>query len=113
MAIRIDTVDASHASITFSLTEDEAEGMVSVVGTFNEWTPGVDELHEDQPGRKVATVQAPYGEEIFFRYLGEGGRWFDDPDEGGRIPPIPSAKATVADKPPAGDDFMAPGQDQA
>ena len=54
---------------------------VSVVGSFNDWTPGRHELrpHGDQSTRSVE-VNVPRGSTVHFRYLGHGDHWFDDAD---------------------------------
>lgn len=66
--------------VTFVLPDDAGAGAVSVVGDFNEWTPGVHPLVKRSNGTRSATVSVPPGSELRFRYLAEGGRWFDDED---------------------------------
>ena len=53
---------AESVKVTFALPLDLAAGRCSVVGDFNEWLPGTHELR------------------LRFRYLGENGNWFNDPD---------------------------------
>jgi hypothetical protein len=65
--------------VTFSLPQDEPRGRVSVVGSFNDWTPGVHELVPRRDGTRTVTVILPPGTHRF-RYLGEAGHWFDDAD---------------------------------
>jgi 1,4-alpha-glucan branching enzyme len=81
MAIRIN-VDprTSAAKVQLVLPDDVHDGPVSAVGTFNDWTPGRHRLVRRSNGTRSVTVQAMPGESIRFRYLGSGGRWFDDPD---------------------------------
>lgn len=67
--------------IVFSLPADEPPGRVSVVGSFNDWTPGQHPLQPRATGRRSATVEVAAGVAIQFRYLGENGFWFDDPDD--------------------------------
>lgn len=64
-------------TITFSLSADE--GAVSVVGNFNDWKPGVHVLGGRGKIRSVS-VEVPADYIAVFRYLGEGGRWFDEPE---------------------------------
>jgi hypothetical protein len=64
-------------TITFSLPADE--GAVSVVGNFNDWTPQVHVLAGRGKTRSVR-VEVPGDYIAVFRYLGEGGRWFDEPE---------------------------------
>ena len=65
--------------LTFVLPADQPEGRVSVVGDFNEWTPGVHTLVKRSNGTRSVKVAVPPGASYEFRYLGEGGVWFDDP----------------------------------
>jgi 1,4-alpha-glucan branching enzyme len=63
--------------VTFSIPADEPPGAVSVVGDFNDWEPGRHELQERRNGTRSISVTLPPGT-YHFRYLGTGGRWFDD-----------------------------------
>ena len=65
------------ARITFALPVDEPDGIVSVVGDFNEWQPGRHELVRRRNGTRTVSVILPPGEHRF-RYLATGGVWFDD-----------------------------------
>lgn len=66
--------------ITFSLPAGQVDGFVSVVGNFNDWTPGRDVLRRRSNGTMSAAVTVPGDYIAVFRYLGEGGVWFDEPD---------------------------------
>ena len=66
--------------IQFILPDDIHDGPVSVVGTFNDWTPGVHKLVRRSNGTRSVSVEVPAGEDVRFRYLGSGGVWFDDED---------------------------------
>ena len=66
--------------LTFILPADHPAGTVSVVGTFNEWRPGTHVLKKRSNGTMSATVDVPEGSLVQFRFLGEGGWWFDEPD---------------------------------
>jgi 1,4-alpha-glucan branching enzyme len=66
--------------LTFALAADEPAGTVSVVGTFNDWTPGAHVLKKRSNGTRSVVVTVPAGSSVCFRYLGENGQWFDDPD---------------------------------
>ncbi len=71
------TTTADGIKVTFTLT---SEAPVSVVGDFNEWNPLAHPLKPRTNGtRSVAVVFAP-GSRTTFRYLEDGGRFFDDPD---------------------------------
>ena len=57
-----------------------AFGMPAVVGNFNDWTPGAHVLRRRSNGTRSVSVTVPTGSSVHFRYLGENGLWFDDPD---------------------------------
>jgi hypothetical protein len=81
MAIRILTgTDASRTKVQLVLPDNIHDGPVSAVGTFNDWTPGRHRLIRRSNGTRSVTVTVASGQELRFRYLGSGGRWFDDPD---------------------------------
>lgn len=81
MAIRVSTDDKSGTSkIQFVLPDDVHDGPVSAVGDFNDWRPGAHRLVRRSNGTRSASVLVPAGQPVRFRYLGSGGRWFDDPD---------------------------------
>lgn len=64
--------------VTFVLPADEPPGTVSVVGDFNDWDPFAHPLRRRANGTRSAAVTVPAGTTLRFRYLAEGGRWFDD-----------------------------------
>ena len=64
--------------ITFALPADEPDGAVSVVGSFNDWNPFAHPLRRRANRTRSAAVTVPAGSTLHFRYLAEGGRWFDD-----------------------------------
>jgi 1,4-alpha-glucan branching enzyme len=76
----ISTPDASHTKVQFVLPDDAHDGPVSAVGDFNDWTPGRHKLVRRSNGTRSVTLTVPTGQELRFRYLGSGGRWFDDPE---------------------------------
>jgi hypothetical protein len=63
--------------ITFALPVDQPAGIVSVVGDFNDWSPGRHELLLRRNGTRTVSVILPRGIHRF-RYLATGGVWFDD-----------------------------------
>ena len=65
--------------LTFVLPEEAPAGKVSVVGDFNGWTPGVHMLVRRSNGTRSVRVPVERGNSYRFRYLAEGGIWFDDP----------------------------------
>jgi 1,4-alpha-glucan branching enzyme len=64
--------------VTFVLPADEPTGAVSVVGDFNGWDPFSHPLRKRTNGTRSAVVKVPAGSRLHFRYLAEGGMWFDD-----------------------------------
>lgn len=63
--------------VTFRLPAMVANGGLSVVGDFNDWTPGATPMHHHD-GTHTASVLVEAGRHYAFRYLGEGGEWFND-----------------------------------
>jgi 1,4-alpha-glucan branching enzyme len=63
--------------LTFSLDDERP---VSVVGDFNGWDPTAHPLKPRANGRRSIAVVLPSGSRHAFRYLAEGGVFFDDPD---------------------------------
>ncbi len=69
--------------ITFSVEDPRP---VSVVGDFNGWDPMAHPLVRRSNGRRsVAVVLAP-GTSVRFRYLADGGEYYDDPHADGMEP---------------------------
>lgn len=64
--------------VTFALPHDAPSGAVSVVGDFNGWDPFAHPLRRRANGTRSATVTVKKGHTLHFRYLAEGGMWFDD-----------------------------------
>lgn len=65
--------------ITFTLPADHPAGAISVVGNFNDWTPGANPLVKRGKSQSTSVV-VPADYISVFRYLGENGQWFDDQD---------------------------------
>jgi len=68
--------------VTFTLPAREPAGAVSVVGNFNGWDPLAHPLRKRSNGGRSAAVTVPAGATLHFRYLAEGGHWFDDDTAG-------------------------------
>jgi len=64
--------------VTFTLPTDRPDGAVSVVGDFNDWDPFAHPLRRRTNGTRSAAVTVRAGSTLRFRYLAEGGMWFDD-----------------------------------
>ncbi|MFE3448805.1 isoamylase early set domain-containing protein [Nonomuraea sp. NPDC059194] len=93
-------------TLTFTLPA-EVSGPISVVGDFNDWDPYAHPMTVGDDGRHSVAVQVPQGLSFAFRYLRDGGFWFDDPqadayDPRGGILHVPAAtsgrSATGSDK---------------
>jgi len=72
--------------VTFSLPQDAPSGPVSVVGDFNDWTPGIHPLVKRAKGTRSVVLTVPKGSTITFRYLGDNDYWFDDEDADEQTP---------------------------
>ena len=70
--------------VTFVLPADEPPGAVSVVGDFNDWNPFAHPLRKRGNGTRSTVVSVPAHSTLRFRYLADGGRWFDDETAPGR-----------------------------
>lgn len=71
------TTTADGIKVTFTLT---SVASVSVVGDFNEWNPLAHPLKPRTNGTRSVAAVFPPGSRTTFRYLEDGGRFFDDPD---------------------------------
>jgi hypothetical protein len=69
--------------VTFCLPGDVPAGQVSVVGTFNDWVPGMHELKPRRDGTRTVSVPLSSGQ-YAFRYLASDGVWLDD-EQGGDL----------------------------
>lgn len=89
--------------LTFTLPPEQVPGPTSVVGDFNAWDPFAHPLTRGEDGWWRASATVRWDREVCFRYLAEGGVWFDDPDadrydeHGGHvIPAVRLAQAAEA-----------------
>ncbi len=64
--------------LTFVLPAGEPAGPVSVVGDFNGWDPLAHPLRPRANGTRSVAITVPAGTTVHFRYLADGGMWFDD-----------------------------------
>jgi 1,4-alpha-glucan branching enzyme len=63
--------------VTFELPAESMCGAVSVVGDFNGWRAGVTSF-QGRGSIRTASVDVEPGRRYRFRYLADGGCWFDD-----------------------------------
>lgn len=68
------------AKVTFALPLTEAPNAVSVAGDFNGWDPFQHPLKRRSNGMRSASIEVELPARIEFKYLAEGGVWFNDPD---------------------------------
>jgi 1,4-alpha-glucan branching enzyme len=68
--------DGHEVKVTFVVQRDAGEP-TAVVGDFNGWDPFATPLRRRR-GQLSATVRVAPGRRYAFRYLAEGGRWFND-----------------------------------
>ncbi len=64
--------------VTFVLPENHDALPASVVGDFNGWNPLAHPFRRRSNRTWSVAVQVEPGRRYRFRYLGDGGRWFDD-----------------------------------
>ncbi|MFO7252918.1 MAG: isoamylase early set domain-containing protein [Actinomycetes bacterium] len=64
--------------LTFALRAEQVPGPTSVVGDFNGWDPFAHPLRPAEDGTWRVTATVPADREVTFRYLADGGVWFDD-----------------------------------
>ena len=64
--------------VTFALPVDDPGVDVSVVGSFNDWDPFAHPMRPRANNTRSAAVTVKAGSTLHFRYLAEGGVWFDD-----------------------------------
>ncbi len=64
--------------VTFRLSGAEVQVGASVLGDFNDWSPGAHPLRRRRDGTYSATVSLPAGRVYRFRYLVDDERWLND-----------------------------------
>lgn len=74
-------VGTNQLKVTFAVPAGVADGHVAVVGDFNGWDPTTHPLHRCDDWLR-ASVVVETGRRYRFRYLAEGGQWFNDSDLG-------------------------------
>ncbi len=65
--------------LTFTVPVEDVPGPVSVVGDFNGWDPYAHPMPVENGVHQVRIAVGAH-EPVCFRYLAEGGVWFDDAD---------------------------------
>ncbi len=75
--IRCEPKGDGQVKVTFAVPAAGADERVSVVGDFNDWDPVATPLARRRETLR-ASVVLETGRRYAFRYLAEGGRWFND-----------------------------------
>ncbi|GAA3816881.1 hypothetical protein GCM10022226_41920 [Sphaerisporangium flaviroseum] len=89
--------------LTFTVPVDQAPNGLSLVGDFNDWDPYADPMRPDDGVYRVS-ITVPADQSVCFRYLGDGGVWFDDADadrhdgRGGHLEPALAHGSDAADR---------------
>ena len=68
-----------HVKVTFVLPGD-LDVPTSVVGDFIGWDPMAHPLKMRSNNTYSVSAELPRGERFTFRYLGDDGQWFNEPD---------------------------------
>ena len=76
--IRREKLPTGDTKVTFSLPLSEVPEPTSVMGDFNDWDPMTHPLKKRNNGTRSASVELSEGEVVQFRYLSDGGRWFNE-----------------------------------
>jgi 1,4-alpha-glucan branching enzyme len=71
--------------LTFSLSLADTPVPVSVLGDFNGWDPHAHPLKKRANGTRSASVVVPRGTAHAFKYLADGGTWFNDIEADGHV----------------------------
>jgi len=71
---------ADGVKLTFTLSLDDTPNPVSVLGDFNGWDEHAHPLKKRSNGTRSVSVTVPAGGRYQFKYLAEGGTWFNDVD---------------------------------
>ena len=84
--IRKTKTNGEKVTVTFILPENHPYGATSVVGDFNNWNPNTHAFQKQENDTFSISVILPTGQQFRFRYLGEGGKWFDEDASDGYEP---------------------------
>jgi 1,4-alpha-glucan branching enzyme len=74
------TKDKAGVKVTFTLSLADTPSPVSVLGDFNGWDPHAHPLKKRSNGTRSVSVVMPAGAAYSFKYLADGGTWFNDVD---------------------------------
>jgi 1,4-alpha-glucan branching enzyme len=69
---------ADGVKLTFTLSLDDTPNPVSVLGDFNDWNVHAHPLKKRSNGTRSVSVTVPKRGRYQFKYLAEGGTWFND-----------------------------------
>jgi hypothetical protein len=78
MMIRCEqTKRGDQVKVMFTVPSDRATGAIAVVGDFNQWNPGANPMKR-KGDLYTASLMLSVGRRYAFRYLTDGGEWFND-----------------------------------
>ena len=69
---------SGEVKVTFVVNDYDDMGRVSVVGDFNNWTPQQHNLVRRSNRTRSTSVNLRAGKKYTFRYVEDGGTWFND-----------------------------------
>jgi 1,4-alpha-glucan branching enzyme len=70
--------DKAGVKVTFTLSLADTPIPVSVLGDFNGWDPLAHPLKRRANGTRSVAIVMPAGGRYAFKYLADGGTWFND-----------------------------------
>ena len=75
----------TNGKLLFVYHDDHAES-VSLAGDFNDWNAAGSPLARDHTGLWKAAIEAPQRGRYEYKFLIDGKRWMEDPDNGMKVP---------------------------
>lgn len=85
MIKKVNKRDSDQVKVTFVLPDDHPYGeSVSVVGDFNDWTPGEHSFVRRSNQTYSTNVMLEEGSEYAFRYYSEEAGWINEEDADGQ-----------------------------
>ncbi len=78
MLTRTFSTTGTRTQVTFKLKIADNISGGSVVGDFNNWTPGANKLKADKSGYLTTSISLPTNQRFVFKFLTTGGMWLND-----------------------------------
>jgi hypothetical protein len=83
MIKKVNKRNSNNVKATFVLPDDHPYGEVSVVGDFNDWTPGKDRFVRRSNHTYSVSIMLEEGKEYAFRYYSEEQGWVNEEEADG------------------------------